>query len=69
MLTRLFRNLVERYRDWRRREHAFYELFALDDRSLADLGISRSDIPYVVGKIPVTVRPLEPTRDGVRRAA
>jgi uncharacterized protein YjiS (DUF1127 family) len=69
MLTRIFSNLAERYRNWRRREQSLYELFALDDRSLADLGISRSDIPYVVAKIPVTVAPLEPKAPTIRRAA
>jgi uncharacterized protein YjiS (DUF1127 family) len=72
MLIGLFNSLAEKYRSWRRREQAFYELFSLDDRSLADLGISRSDIPYVVKKIPLTVRPLErnqPRVEDRRRAA
>jgi uncharacterized protein YjiS (DUF1127 family) len=30
--------------DWRRRERAYAELMALDDHSLADIGIRRSDI-------------------------
>ena len=30
--------------DWRRRQHAYAELMALDDRSLADIGIRRSQI-------------------------
>jgi uncharacterized protein YjiS (DUF1127 family) len=34
--------------DWRRRQQAFAELSALDDRSLADIGINRSDIPAIV---------------------
>ena len=32
------------FADWRRRERAYDELMALDDHSLADIGISRSDI-------------------------
>ena len=30
--------------DWRRRQHAYNGLMALDDHSLADIGIRRSDI-------------------------
>ncbi len=30
---------------WRRRQHAYDELMALDDRLLADVGIRRTDIP------------------------
>jgi uncharacterized protein YjiS (DUF1127 family) len=32
------------FADWRRRERAYDELMALDDHSLADIGICRSDI-------------------------
>jgi uncharacterized protein YjiS (DUF1127 family) len=35
-------------RDWRRRQRAYGELMALDDRSLADIGIHRSEIPAIV---------------------
>jgi len=48
MLSGLFKALAERYEDWRRRELAYRELSALDDRSLADIGISRSEIPYIL---------------------
>jgi uncharacterized protein YjiS (DUF1127 family) len=34
----------EAFADWRRRERAYAELMALDDHSLADIGIRRSDI-------------------------
>ena len=33
---------------WRQRQRAYGELAALDDRSLADIGIRRSQIPAVV---------------------
>jgi uncharacterized protein YjiS (DUF1127 family) len=33
---------------WRRRERSYSELMALDDRSLADIGVSRSQIPALV---------------------
>jgi len=44
----MFRNLLHRLADYRRRQRALEELYALDDRSLADIGISRSDIPYLL---------------------
>jgi len=34
--------------EWRRRQQAYGELMALDDRSLADIGIHRSEIPAIV---------------------
>jgi uncharacterized protein YjiS (DUF1127 family) len=40
--------LGDRFTAWRERERAFAELSALDDRTLADLGLRRSDIPFVV---------------------
>jgi uncharacterized protein YjiS (DUF1127 family) len=33
---------------WRQRQRAYGELMALDDRSLADIGIHRSQIPAIV---------------------
>lgn len=38
------------YVDWRRRQAAYEELNSLDDRSLADIGITRSDIPYLFSR-------------------
>jgi uncharacterized protein YjiS (DUF1127 family) len=43
-------NLKVAYEDWRRRQAAYEELSALDDRSLADIGINRSDIPYLFSR-------------------
>jgi uncharacterized protein YjiS (DUF1127 family) len=40
----LLNSAKEAFADWRRRERAYSELMALDDHSLADIGISRSDI-------------------------
>ena len=34
--------------EWRRREIARAELESLDDRTLADIGINRAEIPFVV---------------------
>lgn len=36
--------------DRRRRQRAYTELAALDDRSLADIGIHRSQIPAIVAR-------------------
>jgi uncharacterized protein YjiS (DUF1127 family) len=36
------------FAEWRRRQLAYAELMALDDRSLADIGLHRSEIPAVV---------------------
>ncbi|HKX11006.1 MAG TPA: DUF1127 domain-containing protein [Stellaceae bacterium] len=48
MLSRFADGLVGRFENWRARERAFRELSALDDRALADIGLSRSDIPFVL---------------------
>jgi len=40
----LFVSAREAFADWRRRERAYAELMALDDHSLADIGIRRSQV-------------------------
>ncbi|RWD12833.1 MAG: DUF1127 domain-containing protein [Mesorhizobium sp.] len=40
-------NLIRNYRNWRRYRDTVSELSRLSNRELTDLGISRSDIPYV----------------------
>jgi uncharacterized protein YjiS (DUF1127 family) len=47
-LTHFLGSVADRFIAWRARERAFAELDALDDRTLADLGLRRGDIPYVV---------------------
>ena len=47
-LINLFVQARNSYADWRRRARAYDELMALDDRSLADIGIHRSQIPAIV---------------------
>jgi uncharacterized protein YjiS (DUF1127 family) len=47
-VTGFLRSLADRFSAWRERERAFAELNALDERALADLGLRRSDIPFVV---------------------
>ncbi len=46
----MFRQLLQRLAEFRRRQRAYDELSSLDDRSLADLGITRAEIPYVLAR-------------------
>jgi uncharacterized protein YjiS (DUF1127 family) len=43
-----FKAAISAVAEWRRREIARAELEALDDRTLADIGLSRADIPLAV---------------------
>jgi uncharacterized protein YjiS (DUF1127 family) len=43
-------NLIRNYRNWRRYRETVSELQRLTTRELNDLGIARSDIPYVARK-------------------
>jgi uncharacterized protein YjiS (DUF1127 family) len=57
---------------WRRRQRAYAELYALDDRSLADIGITRSEIPYVLSRAAATHNPVSaetPAESNFRHAA
>jgi len=47
-IVNLIMSLWEAFADWRRRERAYAELMALDDHSLADIGIRRSEIRGLV---------------------
>jgi uncharacterized protein YjiS (DUF1127 family) len=49
-VRRFAKSALAALRDWRRRVRNRNELLALDDRTLHDLGLSRGDIPYLVGK-------------------
>lgn len=40
-------NIVGKFREWRSYRRTITELSALSNRELDDLGISRSDIPFV----------------------
>jgi len=49
----LNRLVVRPFASWRARQLALEELSALDDHMLADIGISRGEIPGIVsGKLP-----------------
>ena len=43
-------NLIRNYRNWRRYRETLNELGRLSNHELSDLGISRSDIPFVARK-------------------
>lgn len=47
-IVSLFAAARQAFADWRRRQQAYTELMALDDRSLADIGVRRSEIPAIV---------------------
>ena len=51
------------FADWRQRQRAYADLMALDDRSLADIGIHRAQIRALVaggrGRKPAAVRSAE----------
>jgi uncharacterized protein YjiS (DUF1127 family) len=43
---------IAAFRAWRRRERDAAELYALDDYALAELGVSRAEIPYILAHGP-----------------
>jgi uncharacterized protein YjiS (DUF1127 family) len=47
-VVNLFISAGRRFSDWRRRQQAYAELMALDDHSLADIGLHRSQIGSLV---------------------
>ena len=49
-LSQFASGLIGRFENWRARERAFQELASLDDRSLADIGLNRGDIPFVLDR-------------------
>jgi uncharacterized protein YjiS (DUF1127 family) len=58
-LNAIFQNIGARFQAWRERQRAMAELSGLDDRMLADIGLHRGDIPYIL---------LEPNADFVSAA-
>ena len=44
----LFISTARRFAEWRRRQQAYAELMALDDHSLSDIGLHRSQIASLV---------------------
>lgn len=48
LLIRAFNRLGKIFAKWRPRQQAYAELSQLDDCSLVDIGITRSDIPFIL---------------------
>jgi uncharacterized protein YjiS (DUF1127 family) len=46
----IWRSILGRLRQWRRRARERAELASLDDRMLADIGISRAEAQFLSGK-------------------
>jgi uncharacterized protein YjiS (DUF1127 family) len=44
-------NLIRNYRNWRRYRETVSEVGRLSNRELSDLGITRSEIPFVARKV------------------
>lgn len=47
--ARIGRRLIAPFAAMRRRQREYEELMSLDDHMLADIGITRGDIPYLLG--------------------
>jgi len=47
-LTNAISDLAGKFGDWRKQQQAYAELSALDDRTLADIGLNRGDLPAIV---------------------
>jgi uncharacterized protein YjiS (DUF1127 family) len=61
----LLANAQHALSEWRARHKAYAELTALDDRSLADIGIHRSEIPGLVFAGQEKSGDFEPKSEGV----
>jgi uncharacterized protein YjiS (DUF1127 family) len=59
-IVNLFISVGRAFSDWRRRQRAYGELMALDDRSLADIGIRREQIRALLDGGDVRGRDMEP---------
>lgn len=61
----------ERLDTWRKTQQAYRELASLDDRSLADIGVTRSEIPFILKHVtdPSRVRAVVAANQNGRDAA
>jgi len=65
----LGRYILKPLANWRARQVAMEELMSLDDHMLADIGISRSEIPGIVSGLIKPGRAANANEDRPRRAA
>jgi len=61
----------ERLDGWRKYQQAYRELASLDDRALADIGVTRSEIPFILSHVsdPSRVNAVPAANENDRRAA
>lgn len=61
----------ERIDTWRKYQRAYNELLSLDDRGLADIGITRSDIPFILTHVtdPTRVNAVNAANENSKQAA
>jgi uncharacterized protein YjiS (DUF1127 family) len=57
-MTSILNAALSHLRNWRERQHVINELYAMDDRMLADIGLNRSDIPFIRLDAPVAQTPV-----------
>jgi uncharacterized protein YjiS (DUF1127 family) len=70
ILGNLIHGLAVGFAGWRQRQRAYAELAALDDRSLADIGLTRSEIPFVLSHSATPLRePGAPANSNYQHAA
>jgi uncharacterized protein YjiS (DUF1127 family) len=61
----------ERFDGWRKYQQAYRELASLDDRALADIGVTRSEIPFILSHVsdPSRVKAMPAANENGRHAA
>jgi uncharacterized protein YjiS (DUF1127 family) len=61
----------ERLEGWRKYQQAYRELASLDDRALADIGVTRSEIPFILSHVadPTRVSAVPAANQNGREAA
>ena len=55
--------------EWRRYSRAYHELASLDDRALADIGVSRAEIPFILSHANDDTRVAHAANENTPRAA
>ncbi len=72
-MLRILENWRATLAQWQERRQAYAELASLDDRSLADIGLTRAEIPYALSGATLTDGDLAeveaPANGNLQRAA